>query len=485
MYRILIISFLVFGCSSNAEKKAEVDVKEVQPEVEKKTETIVGDWHGLLDLKVMTLRLSFHITEKDGVLISTFDSLDQGSIGNPTSKTTFEDGVLRIKIENIGASYEGKIDGAKLVGTFTQAGQSFPLELGRKAIEAPEAKKRPQDPKKPYPYTTEEVKFENTSAKIKLAGTLSIPQTVKNPPVVILITGSGGQNRDEEILEHRPFLVWSDYLTRRGIAVLRYDDRGIGESQGVHKGATTFDFATDATAAFKYLQTRSDVIDVKKIGLVGHSEGGLIAPIVASKNKDVAFTILLAGTGVDGLEILRTQSRRSLELDKASPEMIQFNESYTKAYQIIKKQKNADKLKKDLTTFLSQIKGIPEARKIQFDGPGIAKQVEALTEPWLVTFIRTNPEDFLSKTKCPTLAINGSKDFQVLPKLNLNAIEKALKKARNKDFKVIELEGLNHLFQTAQTGSFSEYATTEETVAPLALKTVEKWIRERFIAKKK
>jgi hypothetical protein len=238
--------------------------------------------------------------------------------------------------------------------------------------------------------------------------------------------------------------------------------------------------ATDTAAAFTYLRTRSDVIDVKKIGLVGHSEGGLIAPIVASQNKDVAFTVLLAGPGVDGAEILKPQSRRALELAKAPEEMIVFNDKVAQAFEIIQAEKNETKMREKLSVFMKGLKGVPDAQKSQFSPEGIEKQLDVLTEPWLVHFIRSDPQDFLSKTKCPTLAINGSKDFQVLPKLNLDTIAKGLKKAKNKDFKIVELEGLNHLFQTAETGALSEYAAIEETVSPVVLELVEKWISKRF-----
>ena len=267
---------------------------------------ITGDWNGSLKVQSMQLRLVFHVTKTDAGYSATMDSPDQGAKGIPMSKATFENSILTIEMAAAQIEYTGKLDSTDMVvGTFKQAGQTFPLNLSRKSIEK-EVVKRPQEPTKPYPYYSEEINFENTKDKITLAGTLNLPKKEGKFPVVVLITGSGPQNRDEELMGHKPFLVLSDYLTRNGIGVLRFDDRGTFASKGNFAKATTNDFATDVESAVNYLKKRKE-IDPKHIGLIGHSEGGIIAPMVAVKSKDVSFIVLMAGTAIPGSELLLLQ----------------------------------------------------------------------------------------------------------------------------------------------------------------------------------
>ncbi|WP_375580696.1 alpha/beta fold hydrolase [Marivirga tractuosa] len=254
---------------------------------------ITGDWYGLLKVQGMELPLIFHITETEGKYSATMDSPAQKAFGMPVSSVTFIDGQLDLQIANIGAQYKGALSGSKIKGKFYQANQSFQLDLSTEPI-AEKKIVRPQEPTKPYPYDTEEVSFKSEEGKVMLAGTLSLPRNKRNFPTAILISGSGPQNRDEEFMTHKPFLVLADHLTRNGIAVLRYDDRGFGASTGDHNAATSADFATDVKAAIKFLKSRKD-IDPEKIGLIGHSEGGLIAPIVAAE-VPTSFMILLALT---------------------------------------------------------------------------------------------------------------------------------------------------------------------------------------------
>lgn len=344
---------------------------------------------------------------------------------------------------------------------------------------------RPQEPKAPFNYTSEDVFFSNPEANnIKLAGTLTIPKGKKNPAVAILISGSGPQNRNSEIKQfnHSPFLVLAHYLSNQGIAVLRYDDRGIAESEGDFKSATSYDFASDVNAAVAYLQTRTD-IDTKKIGLIGHSEGGIVAPIVVSKNKTVAFAVLLAGPGVDGAEILETQSRRAMELQGVPKMNIDENEKLTTIiYSAIKNNTDKDKIKDEIKTKLNAFKINNPTSLVSpmITDVMINQQLEILKSDWLCAFIRLDPQEFLAQTKCPILALNGSKDFQVISDINLEGIRIGLEKANNKDVTIIELEGLNHLFQKAETGSMSEYKTIEETYNKKALTTVSEWINKRF-----
>jgi len=263
---------------------------------------ITGEWNGVLNIQGTQLRVVFNIKKTDSGYISTMDSPDQGAKDIPVATTTFEDPILKIKATAIGATYNGKLADGIITGTFVQRGMSLPLILSRDKVEK-QVLKRPQEPKAPFPYYSEEVVFKNDKADITLAGTLTLPKKEGKFPVVILITGSGPQDRNEELMGHKPFLVIADYFTKKGIAVLRYDDRGFGKSTGNFKTATSNDFALDVESAVAYLKTRKE-IDKNKIGLIGHSEGGIIAPMVAAKSKDVDFIVLLAGTGIPGDELL-------------------------------------------------------------------------------------------------------------------------------------------------------------------------------------
>ncbi len=444
------------------------------------SQEIAGDWHGELDVQGNKLRITFHVTETNGTYQTTMDSPDQKAFAIPTDKTIVKEDSIFISMKSMGANYKGVLKGTEIQGVFKQAGMNLKLHLSKREIKATKPKVRPQDPKKPYNYISEEVSFVNKQANnIKLAGTLTLPKGIKNPPVVILISGSGPQNRNEEILNHRPFLVLADYLTTNGIAVLRYDDRGVAKSEGVFKDATSADFATDVKAAVAFLQTRTD-IDTKKIGLIGHSEGGFIAPMVAAKNKDIAFIVSLAGPGVDGAKVLLSQSKKALELSDVSQEHIDANEKMSiHIYSLIKTEKDITILKEKITSYLQEVrKKGPKSITESLTDNAIKQQVNTITAPWFAYFIKTDPTQFLNKVTCPVLALNGEKDFQVLPELNLNGIKKAL--VNSKDVTTIELPNLNHLFQTCKTGAFDEYATIEETFSPEAMQIIRDWIKERF-----
>ena len=442
---------------------------------------ITGDWSGELEVQGTKLPLVFHITKTEGAYKTTIDSPMQGAKGIATGSTEINKDTLHITIPALAAKYLANFKDGLLIGTFTQGGLSLPLTLKQGKGDV---MKRPQEPKGPFPYAIEEVKFKNPKANnITFAGTLTLPKAVKNPPVAIMVTGSGGQNRDEEILGHKPFLVIADYLTRNGIAVLRYDDRGIAASEGYipegFKENTTLDFALDAEAALDYLKTRNDVVDVKKIGFIGHSEGGLIAPIVASKRKDVAFCILLAGPGVNGKEILLTQNRRSAELSGTPTEILDINEQFsTKVFDLI--IANGEDVKGKIKLLFDQIVIEQPTFAKDLTEKEINKQIKTLTADWMSTFLRIDPAVYLAKVKCPVLAINGEKDFQVLPDINLNGIEKALKKAGNKNYTIKKIPNQNHLFQNCDTGAFGEYAQIEETFAPETLELIGQWLNNKF-----
>ena len=339
--------------------------------------------------------------------------------------------------------------------------------------------KRPQEPTNPYAYHSEDVRFQNTKANVTLAGTLTLPAKEGNYPAVILITGSGAQNRDEEFYGHKPFLLIADYLTTNGIAVLRYDDRGFGQSSGDFISATSLDFVTDVESAISYLKTRKE-INKDNIGLVGHSEGGIIAPIVASKSKDVSFIVLLAGPGILGNKVLMQQSGLILKTLGASEAEIQkTKEINAKIAEIIAKHQNTEALKIDLTKYIQEnFETIPTGlkptgiTKEQF----IAGQIESISSPAYQFIWNYDPAPTLQKVTCPVLALNGEKDLQVPPQENLTAIGNALRNGGNKNITIKELPNLNHFFQECKTGSPLEYATIEQTFSPTALTEISNWI---------
>ncbi|HYM78741.1 MAG TPA: alpha/beta fold hydrolase [Candidatus Dormibacteraeota bacterium] len=441
--------------------QAEVEHKPVKPS------DIDGAWLGTLDTGTMKLRVVFHIVNTDEGLSATLDSLDQGLKGMSTSSVTRDGPALKIEVKNVGGVFEGKIapDLSSIDGTWTQ-GSAMPLVLKPVKNLAELEPKRPQNPARPYPYHEEEVTYENKTQNVTLAATLTIPQGKGPFPGVLLITGSGPQDRDETLLGHRPFLILSDYLTRHGIAVLRADDRGMGKSTGVFSKATTADFATDAEAGVAYLKTRAE-IDPHKIGLVGHSEGAMIAPMVAARNQDVAFIVMMAGTAVPGDQVIVAQMEAIDVANGKKPEdAARSAAKQREVMRLIETEKDQAVLEKELRETMSGAG--TEAQ--------IGMEIRQFTSVWFRYFLTYDPATALRQVTCPVLAINGSLDKQVLPDQNLPVIRKALKEGGNKHFEVDELPGLNHLFQTAKTGSPAEYAQIEETMSPVALEKMSTWI---------
>jgi len=433
-----------------------------------KPSDIDGAWMGSLDTGVIKLRVVFHIVNTEDGLTATLDSPDQGTKGLPVASVTRDGASLKMEAKQIGGVFEGKIvaDRSAIDGTWTQGGRSLPLVLKPVKDKSELERKRPQNPTKPYPYGEEEVFFDNTAQHVTLAATLTIPPGKTPFPAVLLITGSGPQDRDESLMEHKPFLVLSDYLTRKGIAVLRADDRGVGKSTGNFATATTADFATDTEAGVTYLKTRSEV-NPRKIGLIGHSEGGVIAPMVAARNPDVAFIVMMAGTGVPGDALLAAQVEAIGLASGESPEEAAKGAAKERGIlTLVETERDEAALAKEVKEKMAG--DVPEAQ--------IGAQLKRITSPWFRYFLTYDPATALRKVTCPVLALNGEKDTQVPPKQNLPAIRKALEQAGNKHFEIDELPGLNHLFQTAKTGAPAEYAEIEETISPVALEKVANWI---------
>ena len=442
------------------------------------SQDITGPWNGSLNLPQGELPLIINISKSGSTYTATMDSPLQGAKDIPVT-IAYENNNLHITLPSANFDYKATYANNVFNGTLNQNGNTYKLDLKRGEAAKP---KRPQEPAAPYPYYTEEVSFKNEKAGITLAGTLTLPTKEGVFPAVILITGSGGQNRDEELFGHKPFLVLADYLTRNGVAVLRYDDRGVGQSGGEFETATTADFATDAQAAFNYLQTRKE-INQKKTGLAGHSEGGTVAAMVAAGNANVAFIVLMAGANIPGDELMVLQNYM---LGKAGgmPEqdLTMLGGINRKLYDVIKLETNPEKMKKGLETvfttdlkplFLS--KGIPEAQFNQ----AMKIQLEGLLTPWYVSFIKSRPALYLEKIKCPVLALNGDKDLQVAAVANLDAVKRAAEKSGKKNVTVKQMKGLNHLFQEAGTGLPAEYETIEQTLSPLVLEEITGWIKTK------
>ena len=448
--------------------------------------SLKGDWSGVLDAGAAKLKLVLHFTTTDvGKWRGTMDSPDQGANGLNIDTITLEGQTLKFAMNALGASYEGTLNGNEITGKFTQSGATFPLNFKRATAADTAPPKRPQTPHPPFPYNAEDITFENKAANIKLAGTLTTPRTKAPFPAVILISGSGPQDRNESLLGHQPFLVLSDHLTRAGIAVLRFDDRGVGKSTGQFSQATSEDFASDVLAGVEFLKTRPEV-NAKKIGLVGHSEGGMIAPMCAVKSKDVAFLVLMAGPGVPADELLYEQAALISRAEGASETAIAENRKIQEqSFAILKAEKdpaNADKKFQELVA--NAVKSAPAAQKKAVEA-ALNSQFKAINTPWFRFFMNYDPRVLLRHVKLPVLALNGELDLQVAPKQNLPEIAKALKAAGNKKVQIVELPKLNHLFQTAKTGAFSEYAKIEETMSPTALTLMSDWIAKQTGIKKK
>ena len=389
------------------------------------TTTLLGSWSGKLKVGIMSLTLVLHLEQADGYVTVTLDSPDQGAKGISAYKEFLSDDSLAVKVESIGMTYRARLNDGKLDGTFTQNGMSIPLVLTKGVPEV----KRPQMPQEPFPYETEEVTFRNETDSATLAGTLTWPMGYNKktkPAVVLLVSGSGQQNRDEEVFGHKPFLVIADFLARQGIATLRYDDRATGKSVGGEvKNATTADFMRDAAAGLAYLRSRKAFGEV---GILGHSEGGSIAFMLGAR-KQADFVVSLAGPGVKGDTLLVRQN--------------------------------------NLIMMLSG--GLPTVTIEKY------RQQEAVQQsPWLRWFIDYDPSDDIRQTSCPVFALNGDHDCQVIASQNLTAIRRLLPPSKKNLVK--EYPALNHLFQHCTSGLPTEYGQIEETISPEVLQDIAQWI---------
>ena len=441
------------------------------------SQEITGTWHGLIDVG-QKLRLDIHISKNGNAYSGKLDSPDQGAKDIPATKVEFSDNKLVFEVKNLGVSYSGVLIRDSIDGTFKQGGFSTKLILSRSEASIKKAS-RPQDPKGTFNYLEEEISFENKIEKFNLAGTLTYPKGEGPFPAVILVSGSGPQDRNEEILEHKPFWIIADYLTKQGFAVLRYDDRGTAKSNGNFASATSVELAQDAESAFDFLKTNSK-INSSKICVAGHSEGAMIAVILAAQRKDIHSIVLLAGPGIQGGELLLLQQYLINEAngvqEKTNNAMNRYNR---KIFDIVMEQKSLDmarpilekKIRKTLKkTKDNELEGYPSKEAL------IQESISNICNPWMFNFIKYNPKSDLEKVSCHVLALNGSKDLQVPAKENLGAIKNKIPKSvKSQVFK--ELPNLNHLFQECETGNPSEYGKIEQTIQPDVLKILGDWLK--------
>ena len=433
---------------------------------------VEGLWQGAVETHGMRLRFQLHVShDPEGQLIAALDSLDQGVSGLPANRVTLKDSTFHFEIPAVAGVFEGSLNAAKnsLGGTWSQTGaDSLTLELKRsdQTLEL----RRPQNPVKPFPYIEQEVSFESPGTGVTLAGTLTLPKGTGPFPGVLLIAGSGPQDRDNSIANHRPFLVIADALTRHGIAVLRYDKRGVGKSTGSTDGATTMDLAADSAAALAYLKSRKEV-DPARIGLLGHSEGAIIAPYLAKNSKEVAWLVLLAAPATTGEETLLNQSEMIGRTGGLSDDQLEGSLGFDKAaYALVRQEKDPAALSEKLIKLVKET-GLDSA----LPPAALETQLRMLTSPWFRFFLDYDPAPNLKAVKCPVLALYGQKDLQVPPKANLPLLQKALQETGNTRADVRELPELNHLFQRAYTGTPAEYSAIEETFSPETLKAVADW----------
>ncbi|MFK8163904.1 MAG: alpha/beta hydrolase family protein [Lewinella sp.] len=454
---------------------------------------IEGNWYAILDAMGTKLPTGLDISKTTDGYSAIMTSPTQTKTKIPTT-VTFDGKKVSLKISMVGATFDGVLDGKQMKGIFSQANQDFPMTFYRHRPDGYPIEEGPititnrqQDPTD-FPYERIAVNYPGGAEDVVMAGELTVPSQGKPKALIVLVSGSGPQDRNAYLgsqINHSPFLVLSDYLTRLGYGVLRYDDRGVAESTGDFKTATSDDFALDALAAVQYLRTREELKDVP-IGVAGHSEGGMIAPVVATQDEALNFVILLAAPGVS-VDSLMLEQRRQVGLAMGQPEVLirRDEPALRNAYAWIKD--NPELSQEDYVAglyevFEAQLKNLPPALQKSIVDPKAfnAQYVRPLSAPWMRRFIAFEPQDFLQRLTIPVLAINGLKDMQVEGLTNLNAISQAMAISGNKDATVIPLLGLNHLFQPADTGAPSEYGTIETTFAPAALEAIGTWLKERY-----
>jgi uncharacterized protein len=438
-----------------------------------------GVWQGVVTRNGVDLRLVLRVATGDRGTGATFDSPDLGVAGLPVAGLSRSGQTVGFAVPASGARFAGTLseDGTRVTGTWSLPGQpDVIVAFVRAPTTAAYARRaRPQTPRPPFTYRAEEVTFNNPDANhVTLAGTLTLPDGMGPFPAAVLITGSGPQDRDETQSGHKPFAVLADHLTRHGIAVLRYDDRGVGRSTGDFAAATSADFATDANTAVRFLLTRPEIAR-QAVGLIGHSEGGMVAPIAAVANNAVRFLVLLAGPGTDLIRLAHSQQRLlGLSQGRTDDEITRMAPVMTRIFTAVTQSASTEDARARVRAILT-----PDAMAtLKIPEPLTESLVQEKATEWFRYFLTYNPAESLSRIRVPVLALNGSLDLQVPADDNLAAIASAL--ARNPDVTIRKLEGLNHMFQTARTGAIGEFGDIDETMSPAVLALVTEWIERRF-----
>ena len=444
-------------------------------------QNVAGKWLGTITFGSTKLRIAFEISEvKEGDYTASMRSIDQSAVSIPMSAVKLNGDSLRLEIDAIRSAYEGKFtaDGNTIEGNWLQHGTTMPLVMNR-VDKLPELN-RPQTPKKPYPYIEEEVAYENQQANVRIAGSLTLPKEKGPFPAVLLITGSGALDRDETISYHKPFLVLADHLTRHGIAVLRVDKRGVGKTTGEklvgdYSETTILDLADDVLAGVEYLKSRKE-IDPKRIGLLGHSEGGVVGPIAASRSPDVAFLVMLAGLGQNNGDIIIFQKSLVAKEHGADENTLALIRSwYERLYAVLAEDTDNTAAEKKIRALHATLT-TDEKEKLGWPDHELDLEIAGQLRPHWRYDLWHDPCAILRKVRCPVLALGGEKDMLVPAKENLAGIEQALKAGGNTRFTVREFPGMNHGFQTVSSGAASESVKTEETMSPMVLQTISDWI---------
>lgn len=471
MRRLALLFLLSLGLATAVQGRQDVPA----------AESVAGAWTGSISVPGRALDVTVLLANSAAAgWTGTIDIPAQGAKGLALDRVVVDGRAISFHMRGVPGdpAFAGQVsdDGTRMSGTFAQNGATLPFALTRGAPKAPN---RPQEPKPPFPYRTEDVRFRNATAGIQLAGTLTLPSSSRPAPAVLLISGSGAQDRDETIFDHKPFLVLADHLTRAGFAVLRVDDRGVGGSDRGPAGPTTEDFVGDVLAGVAYLGTRPE-IDGRRIGLIGHSEGATIAPMAAVRSSDVAFIVMLAGTGVPGDQVLMSQVEALGRIQGVSSDLMAWDRSMRqRVYELVKSETGGvpdDVRRRALLDGIAPVPGAPDATSARTQATVL---LNASSVPWFRFFLAYDPRPTLQRVKCPVLALGGSLDVQVVADQNLPSIETALRAGGNPDVTVKKLPGLNHLFQSATTGGVDEYVTIEETIAPVALQAITDWLEKR------
>ncbi|QDH80144.1 alpha/beta hydrolase [Echinicola soli] len=455
----LILLFMVMGKSPvKAQSKAE------------------GDWKGVLEVMGQKLPLVFHLNKTDEKWEGTMDSPKQGATGISLNEVSVDSSNVSLGISRLNISYNGKVEQDTIRGTFSQGGMEFPLVLARLPEGDQGMGKRPQEPKGPFDYEEIETSFTNVAAGITLKGTITKPKGMGPFPAVILVSGSGPQDRNEEMFGHKPFLVLADYFTQNGIAVLRYDERGVGGSEGDFDGASTFDFADDAEAAMTHLR-KFPFVNQLKVGVIGHSEGGMIAWMMAAKHNGLCFAVTIAGLTVPVPQLMKQQVRDLLASVEAPEEQKKREEEVIGIfYEVLAQTNDYDSLEIVLPARLEEYLVGAGEHYTEDELEDFVSKYANILNPWFFAFAKINPQEYIRKTEIPVLALFGDKDIQVNGSINYEVLEVMKEENGKGNFTIKLYPDLNHLFQHSSTGSMAEYGAIEETFSDEVMEDIAQWV---------